>query len=133
MGSTGWIFAGLESSHERASSLGPVEQPDPIHRSNADGSRRSLELSARELEVLAWLPTHLSNAEIGRQVHMSVNTVKSHLKEIYLALGARSRSEAVATAERLGLLDTHCARCAWRDGTRHDGSPLRSAVRRRVS
>lgn len=69
------------------------------------------ELSIREREILEWLPTHLSNAEIGRQVHMSVNTVKSHLKGIYATLGARSRSEAVAAAERLGLLEHRCPMC----------------------
>ena len=76
----------------------------PEHR-----GRTTVMLSAREREVLVWLPTHLSNAEIGRQLHMSVNTVKSHLKGLYVTLGVGSRSEAVTVARELGLLDG----CRW--------------------
>lgn len=96
-----------------------------------DSSRRVLELSEREREVLEWLPTHLSNAEIGRQVHMSVNTVKSHLKAIYLALGVRSRSEAVEVAGLLGLLSDRCHRCGQRSAPSEPSAGV--AAQRRVS
>jgi LuxR family maltose regulon positive regulatory protein len=46
----------------------------------------------------------LSNAEIGAEVFVSLNTVKTHLRSIYRKLGASGRAEAVERARTLGLL-----------------------------
>jgi len=62
------------------------------------------ELSDRELAVLRYLPSMLSNREIAGELVVSVNTVKTHLKHIYLKLGAHGRRDAVVRAERAGLL-----------------------------
>jgi DNA-binding CsgD family transcriptional regulator len=61
-------------------------------------------LSARELDVLRQLPTLMSNAEIAGHLHLSVNTVKTHLKAVYRKLGATGRRQAVVRARDLGLL-----------------------------
>jgi len=61
-------------------------------------------LTPRERELLALLPTHLSNAAMGEQLYLSVNTVKTNLKAVYRKLGASSRADAVDIARRLGLL-----------------------------
>jgi LuxR family maltose regulon positive regulatory protein len=61
------------------------------------------QLSERELEVLRYLPSRLSNAEIAGRLYVSVNTLKTHLKAIYRKLGVTSRSEAVERAEALDL------------------------------
>jgi len=61
-------------------------------------------LSPAELRVLAWLPTHLSFGEIGEELFLSRNTVKSHAMAIYRKLGVTSRSAAVREATGLGLL-----------------------------
>ena len=61
------------------------------------------QLSERELEVLRYLPSRLSNAEIAGRLFVSVNTLKTHLKAIYRKLGVTSRSEAVDRAEELDL------------------------------
>ena len=61
-------------------------------------------LTERELRILRYLPTMLSNAEIGAEVFVSLNTVKTHLRSIYRKLGASSRAEAVERARALGLL-----------------------------
>jgi LuxR family maltose regulon positive regulatory protein len=58
-------------------------------------------LSAREAEVLRLLTTHLSHAEIARELVVSVNTVRSHVKSIYGKLDVHSRMEAVARAGEL--------------------------------
>ena len=50
-------------------------------------------LTERELLVLRFLPSRLTNAEIARECLMSVNTVKTHLKRIYAKLGVSSRAE----------------------------------------
>ena len=61
--------------------------------------------SAAELAVLMLLPTQLSQREIGGELFLSLNTVKSHTRELYRKLGVRSREEAVARAAELGLLE----------------------------
>ncbi|MFA5884513.1 MAG: LuxR C-terminal-related transcriptional regulator [Acidimicrobiia bacterium] len=62
-------------------------------------------LSPAEMRVLAWLPTHLSFVEIGEELFLSRNTVKSHAMAIYRKLGVTSRSAAVREATALGLLN----------------------------
>jgi LuxR family transcriptional regulator, maltose regulon positive regulatory protein len=62
-------------------------------------------LTMAELRVLRFLPTHLSFREIGERLHVSGNTVKSQAHAVYAKLGAGSRSEAVAHASALGLID----------------------------
>jgi LuxR family maltose regulon positive regulatory protein len=61
--------------------------------------------SAAELAVLQCLANDLSRREIGARLYISVNTVKTHTRELYRKLGATSRADAVARAEALGLLD----------------------------
>ncbi|MDQ3760193.1 MAG: helix-turn-helix transcriptional regulator [Actinomycetota bacterium] len=60
-------------------------------------------LSARELEVLQLAALAMSNAQIGRRLHITEGTVKHHLTNIYAKLGAVSRVDAIrkATAARL--------------------------------
>lgn len=62
-------------------------------------------LSPAELRVLEYLPTHLSFGEIGEELFVSRNTVKSHAMAIYRKLGVTSRSAAVKEAGNFGLLD----------------------------
>ncbi len=61
-------------------------------------------LTERELAVLRYLPTIMSNREIARQLYVSVNTVKTHLKQIYRKLGVASRRDAIARARELHLI-----------------------------
>lgn len=60
-------------------------------------------LTNREQSVLLLLPTMMSNTEIADELHVSVNTVKVHLKGIYRKLGVTSRRQAVVRARALGL------------------------------
>lgn len=60
-------------------------------------------LTERELDVLRWLDSDLTMAEIGSQMFISTNTIKTHLKRIYAKLGARGRFEAVAIARKNDL------------------------------
>jgi LuxR family maltose regulon positive regulatory protein len=61
-------------------------------------------LSERELEVMRLLTTHLSSTDIARELTISVNTVRTHIKNIYSKLDVHSREEAVQKAEKLHLL-----------------------------
>lgn len=62
------------------------------------------ELTASELAVLRLLPTELSQREIGAELFLSINTVKTHCRNIYTKLRASSREQAVGRARELGLL-----------------------------
>jgi len=77
-------------------------------RAPGPASRRrdtaSASLTERELVVLRLLPTRLSTREMGRELHVSVNTVRSQVRSIYRKLGVMSRAEAVTQARQLGLL-----------------------------
>jgi LuxR family maltose regulon positive regulatory protein len=61
-------------------------------------------LSARELDVLRLLGTHLDGPEIARQLFVSLNTLRTHTKSIYAKLGVNSRSAAVRRAQELDLM-----------------------------
>jgi ATP/maltotriose-dependent transcriptional regulator MalT len=61
-------------------------------------------LSERELGVLRLLHSELSLREIGSELFVSHNTVKTHTRNIYLKLNAGGREEAVARARELGLI-----------------------------
>ena len=64
------------------------------------------EFTERELEVLALLPSSLTTREIGGELFVSRNTIKTHLRRIYRKLNASSREEAVLIARDRGLLQT---------------------------
>jgi LuxR family maltose regulon positive regulatory protein len=61
-------------------------------------------LSAREMDVLRLLPTHLTSTEIAAELSISPNTARFHIKNIYSKLDAHNRADAVAQARRLDLL-----------------------------
>ena len=75
---------------------------------NEDGGPAPAELleplTAREADVLRYLPTMMSNADIAAELFVSVNTIKSHVKSIYRKLGATQRRDAVRRARQLHLL-----------------------------
>src|SRR5207253_766020 len=62
------------------------------------------ELSESELRVLRVLPSNLSAPEIGRELYLSLSTIKTHMRHIYAKLGVHRRTEAVDRARELGLL-----------------------------
>ena len=62
-------------------------------------------LTEREAEVLAELQRRRANAQIASDLHISVETVRTHARSIYRKLGVSSRSQAVALAGKLGLLE----------------------------
>jgi LuxR family maltose regulon positive regulatory protein len=62
------------------------------------------ELSGAELRVLRYLPSNLRAPEIAAELYISLNTMKTHTRHIYLKLGVHSRTEAVEKAREVGLL-----------------------------
>jgi two-component system, NarL family, response regulator LiaR len=78
----------------------PVLAPSLID----DRPRSSSLLTKREKEVLTLLAQGLSHEEIGRRLSISDETVRTHVRKASVRLNAATRTEAVATALRLGLI-----------------------------
>lgn len=80
-----------------------------ISRSRSAGGPRvrglAEELTKRELELLAFLPSRLTIADIAARCFVSTNTIKTHLGHIYRKLGVSGRDAAIERAVALGLID----------------------------
>jgi ATP/maltotriose-dependent transcriptional regulator MalT len=61
-------------------------------------------LTKRELDILRRLSTGLPITQIAASLHISNNTIKTHLKNVYRKMGVASREEAVARGQELLLL-----------------------------
>jgi LuxR family maltose regulon positive regulatory protein len=71
---------------------------------NASVAVGASSLTAAELRLVPLLATHLSLREIGDQLYVSRNTVSTQTTSVYRKLGVSSRSEAIASLRKLGLL-----------------------------
>jgi LuxR family transcriptional regulator, maltose regulon positive regulatory protein len=96
------ISAAAEDFPQEAAMAQLLLAQSPTTRASSDTLPEPL--TDRELDVLRWLDSDLTMAEIGAQLFISANTVKTHLKRIYAKLGARGRYEAVAIAKENDLL-----------------------------
>lgn len=76
-----------------------------VEGASASGPAAHTSMTAAELRILRFLPTHLSFREIASDLFVSANTVKTQAHSVYRKLDASSRSQAVARASELGLLD----------------------------
>ena len=86
------VFEARDSTaRERGAPVSPVEEL-------AD------QLSSRELDVLELLAKELSYTEIGRELFVSRNTIKTHVQHVYTKLGVANRSAAVELGRSLGLI-----------------------------
>jgi LuxR family transcriptional regulator, maltose regulon positive regulatory protein len=85
---------GMELDELERSIAAAIPRPVPTGKSLTD----------RELSVLRLLSTSLTQREIGVELFLSINTVKTHVKSIFGKLEVESRAEAVERARRLSLL-----------------------------
>ena len=96
--------------HETAHAALLADILDVVHGASLAATDQSSlppeELSPGELRVLRYLPTNLSRPEIASELSVSVNTVNTHVRNIYAKLQARDRSAAVQRARELRLLAT---------------------------
>jgi DNA-binding NarL/FixJ family response regulator len=76
----------------------------PAQRRSLENERPRLALSPRELQVLEGMADGKSNAEIGRSLWLSEDTVKVHAKKLFVKTGVHDRAAAVAWAFRTGVL-----------------------------
>jgi DNA-binding NarL/FixJ family response regulator len=64
----------------------------------------ALQLTERELQVLRGMSQGMSNAEIGRELYLSEDTVKTHARRLFRKLGVGDRAQAVALGFRRGFV-----------------------------
>jgi LuxR family transcriptional regulator, maltose regulon positive regulatory protein len=99
--------------HQREDLGTLVAETDALRAELADAPRQvsgwASTLTAAELRLLPLLTTHLSFREIAERLFVSRNTVKTQAISVYRKLDATSRSEAIARAIELGLLDESSA------------------------
>jgi len=88
-----------------------VERAQRAHLADSQGTGRQADravlatLTAREREVLSLVGAGRSNAEIAKDLHVGVTTVKTHIVALLDKLGVRKRIQAGIVAHRLGLID----------------------------
>jgi two-component system NarL family response regulator len=87
----------------RAAHAGEAKLPSRIAQRLAERTKRA-DLSAREMDVLQLLIRGRSNKEIGSALYVSEDTVKAHLKTLFVKLGVRDRTEAAISAIRHGIV-----------------------------
>ena len=85
--------------------IGPTAGSTPVTRKLiAPRAFASEPLSERELEVLRLLATELNGPEIAHRLMVSLNTMRTHTKNVFSKLGVNNRRAAVRSAEELDLL-----------------------------
>jgi PAS domain S-box-containing protein len=84
----------------------PADWPeDELGKIEDDGPEPSTSLTPREIEVLELAAEGTAIPELGQELAVSPDTVRTHLKNIYAKLGVHNRTGAVTRAMRLGLID----------------------------
>jgi LuxR family transcriptional regulator, maltose regulon positive regulatory protein len=86
------LLAGTQAGPQQR--VPPPSRPEPLLEA----------LSDSEIRVLRYLPTYLSASQIGSELYVSHNTVRTHIRHLYAKLGTHTRAEAVGRARALGLL-----------------------------
>ncbi|MEW2381554.1 response regulator transcription factor [Micromonospora sp. NPDC047707] len=97
----------VQRGDDPAEPAGEPEGAVPGNQRNASAARNgraSIGLTERELQVLLGMAEGKSNAEIGRELFVSEDTVKTHARRLFRKLGARDRAHAVAAGFRAGLV-----------------------------
>ena len=100
------VAAGMWSAYVRRLLSAREERTDAVsvpHR--APDAALPEPLTAREVEIMRLVAAGMTNQEIAEQLVISLPTVKRHIANAYSKLGVGHRTEAVARANELGLLD----------------------------
>jgi DNA-binding NarL/FixJ family response regulator len=95
------VPAGAPSSWGNASPLAGLA-PTTVRSTVPDPA--PVALSMREMQVLTGMSQGKSNAQIGRELYLSEDTIKTHARRLFRKLGAKDRAEAVATGFRRGMM-----------------------------
>ncbi|MFG3681268.1 response regulator transcription factor [Micromonospora chalcea] len=97
------VQRGEDAEDPAAADAAEAPRPGAAQRP-ARTPRGAVGLTERELQVLLGMAEGKSNAEIGRELFVSEDTVKTHARRLFRKLGARDRAHAVAAGFRAGLV-----------------------------
>ncbi|HKD96080.1 MAG TPA: LuxR C-terminal-related transcriptional regulator [Micromonosporaceae bacterium] len=100
----GAALGGVGPAAMRPAAARPGLTVVPQQRVDLAPAVRPPALTERELQVLRGMADGKSNAEIGRELFVSEDTVKTHARRLFRKLGARDRAHAVASGFRTGLV-----------------------------
>ena len=103
-GGASGVWGGGQPPQDRGGLGGSPPRPAGSPPRLVQPPRLAEPLSQGETRVLRYLPTNLSAPEIARELSVSVNTVRTHIRHVCGKLGAHGRTEAVTQARALGLL-----------------------------
>lgn len=78
--------------------------PTPLSGPALEQALEKLNITPREYEVLQYIAEGLSNQEIAARLFVSLNTVKTHIANLFSKLDVQRRTQAVQKAQALGLL-----------------------------
>ncbi|MEU3453292.1 helix-turn-helix transcriptional regulator [Micromonospora sp. NPDC006766] len=94
----------VQRGDDPAEAAGGEPEPTRAGGPQRASARSAMGLTERELQVLLGMAEGKSNAEIGRELFVSEDTVKTHARRLFRKLGARDRAHAVAAGFRAGLV-----------------------------
>jgi DNA-binding CsgD family transcriptional regulator len=80
-----------------------IPPPDPIMINESE--LKKLNLSSREYEVLQLLAKGYSNADIAKNLFLSLSTVKTHVSNLFLKMDVKSRTQTIEKARRLKIIE----------------------------
>lgn len=115
-GAAGYLLKSA-APHELVASIRDVHSGRPAYGEHARSVLAELapgdpqHPTRKEIEVLRLVASGKKNREVAEELHLSVNTVEYHLRNLFTKLGASSRADALMRAQRSGWLDSRDALC----------------------
>jgi DNA-binding NarL/FixJ family response regulator len=103
-GARGYLVKDATRQELTAAVLGAVNGASRHRPVRRRSDEETPSLTERELQVLTGMGRGRSNAEIGRELFLSEDTVKTHARRLFRKLGAADRAQAVAKGFRLGMV-----------------------------
>ena len=99
------VAAAVLAAHAGEILLSPSMLARLLPRLRRQSHEPGHDLTARELDVLALICEGLANQDIAERLHLSNNTIRTHVQSILTKLRVHSKLEAAVTAVRLGLVE----------------------------
>jgi DNA-binding NarL/FixJ family response regulator len=101
-GARGWLMHPVSREELCAAVAAALQPSERVPR--PPRPTQSPELTERELQVLHGMAAGMSNAQIGKELYLSEDTIKTHARRLYRKLEVADRAQAVANGFRLGLV-----------------------------
>jgi DNA-binding NarL/FixJ family response regulator len=87
-----------------ASAIAAADLPGVVGQRTPPAGERGPELTEREMQVLRGMAAGKSNAQIGRELYLSEDTIKTHARRLFRKMRVNDRAQAVASGFRQGLV-----------------------------